>query len=97
MISTTGGAPARATSIGGEGWSGVRIGGVRDAIVVWPRKPGAALAYRAPRGKLVHVILGAAELDGRSTVTAAVEGTIAGSYEGRLLVGDEPGACPALP
>jgi hypothetical protein len=77
VISATGGgdrAPAQAAPIRGEGWSGVRIGGVRDAVVVWPDKPGAALEYRAPRGKLLHVILDAPETGGRSAVTARADG-----------------------
>ena len=93
VISATGGAPARATSIGGEGWSGVRIGGVRDAVVVWPRKPGAPLAYRAPRGKLVHVILDAAETGGKSTVTAAAEGD---ECAVRVAAGGELPSRPAI-
>ena len=75
VIGATGdGGPLRAAPIGGEGWSGVRLGGVRDAVVVWPRKPGAPLEYRAPRGKLLHVILDAPVTAGKSTVAARADG-----------------------
>jgi hypothetical protein len=47
---------------------------VRDAVVVWPDMPGAALEYRAPRGKLLHVILDAPEAGGRCAVTARADG-----------------------
>jgi hypothetical protein len=74
VIGATGGAAPRATPIGGDAWSGVRLGGVRDAVVVWPHRPGASLEYRAPRGKLLHVVLGAAETGGKATVTARADG-----------------------
>jgi hypothetical protein len=74
VISVTGGDPPRAASIGGDGWTGVRIGGVRDAVVVWPRKPGGPLEYRAPRGKLLHVILDAPGTAGKSALAARAEG-----------------------
>jgi hypothetical protein len=70
-IAATGGSTKpTATKLGDKDWSGVQIGGVRDAVVVWPTKPGAAFTYRAPRG--THVIL-----DGppAATITATAEGT----------------------
>lgn len=61
--------------ISGDGWTGMRIQGTRDAVVVWPKKPNSALAYRAPRGKAVtHVVLDAPATDGKATVTAVPEG-----------------------
>jgi hypothetical protein len=61
--------------LSGDGWSGVRIGGTRDAVVVWPRKPGADFAYRAPRGKAVtHVVLDAPSTARRAGLTAKPDG-----------------------
>lgn len=74
VISASGSAPARPNRLGGDAWSGVAIRGIRDAVVVWPHKPGAALAYQVPRGKATHVILDAAQIDGKATVTARPEG-----------------------
>jgi uncharacterized protein (TIGR03382 family) len=74
-ISATGDDPPSVASIGGDDWSGVRIGGVRDAVVVWPKQPRAAMEYRAPRGRLLHVILDAAETsDGKASITARADG-----------------------
>jgi hypothetical protein len=62
-------------ALSGDGWTGVRVGGPRDAVVVWPSKPGAALSYRAPRGKAVtHVVLDAPAVATRATVAAALDG-----------------------
>ena len=59
---------ATSAPLSGDGWAGVRIGGVRDAVVVWPT--GDAMpSYRAPKGKLVtHVVLAG------GTVTAHADG-----------------------
>jgi hypothetical protein len=66
---------ARHADISGPDWTGVRIGGTRDAVVVWPTRPGGALAYRAPRGKAVtHVVLDAPAADGKATVSARPDG-----------------------
>jgi hypothetical protein len=66
---------ARHTDISGRDWTGVRIGGTRDAVVVWPNKPGREFAYRAPRGKAVtHVVLDAPATDGKATVSARPDG-----------------------
>ena len=66
---------ARHADVSGPDWTGVRIGGTRDAIVVWPNKPGGALAYRAPRGKAVtHVVLDAPAANGNATVSARPDG-----------------------
>ncbi|HWO24770.1 MAG TPA: hypothetical protein VNO30_38780 [Kofleriaceae bacterium] len=74
-ISATGGAAPSTALIGGESWSGVRLGGVRDAVVVWPKKPHDALEYRAPRGRLIHVLLDAPETDdGKATIAARADG-----------------------
>jgi uncharacterized protein (TIGR03382 family) len=74
-ISATGGAAPSTALIGGEGWSGVRIGGVRDAVVVWPKQPRGALEYRAPRGRFVHVLLDAPESsDGKAAISTRSEG-----------------------
>ncbi|HWU88347.1 MAG TPA: hypothetical protein VN253_13770, partial [Kofleriaceae bacterium] len=56
-------------------------------------KPGAELAYRAPRGKLLHVILGAAATGGKSTVTASAEGD---ECAVRVAAGGELPGLPAI-
>lgn len=96
----TGGPPPTASSIGGEGWSGVRLGGARDAVVVWPHKSGRTLEYRAPRGKLLHVILDAAHTDGRSSISARPDGadctvkvTAGGAVPGRPAIVKLDEAC----
>ncbi len=100
VISATGGDPARAAPIGGDGWSGVRLGGVREAVVVWPDKPGAALEYRAPRAKRLHVILDAAHTDGKCGITARPDGAdcavrveAAGELPGRPAIIQLDDAC----
>jgi hypothetical protein len=73
VISATGSTVAPASApLSGEGWAGVRVTGARDAVVVWPTKPGAPLSYRAPRG--THVVLDAPNSDGRATVNAKRDG-----------------------
>lgn len=69
------GASAQSSPIAGAGWTGVRITGTRDAVVVWPTTPGAALTYQAPRGKAVtHVVLDAPAAGGSASVTAKLDG-----------------------
>jgi hypothetical protein len=61
--------------ISGDGWTGVRIQGTRDAVVVWPNQPGAKLGYRAPKAKAVtHVVLDAPAAGGKASVTATPDG-----------------------
>jgi hypothetical protein len=61
--------------ISGDGWTGVRIQGTRDAVVVWPNRPGEGFAYRAPKGKAVtHVVLDGPASGGRAAVSARPEG-----------------------
>jgi hypothetical protein len=74
VISATGAAAAKPAAIGGEGWSGVQLGGVRDAVVVWPKKPGGALEYRAPKKPMLHVILDAPDTGGKSAIAARADG-----------------------
>jgi hypothetical protein len=63
------------TTISGDGWTGARIAGTRDAVVVWPRRPGSDFAYRAPKGKAVtHVVLDAPATDGKATISARPDG-----------------------
>jgi hypothetical protein len=84
--------------ISGDGWSGVALDGVRDAVVVWPtRPPGAdgaagALSYRAPRRRAVsHVVLDAPATGGKARVTARADGDA-------CVVTVEPGGpVPAAP
>lgn len=71
------GPPAGATSqpIAGPGWTGVALSGPRDAVVVWPTRPGGALSYRAPRRRAVsHVVLDAPAIAGMARVTARPDG-----------------------
>jgi hypothetical protein len=67
VLSVTGAsaAPATATPLAGNGWAGVKVGGVRDAVVVWSTSHNA-LTYSAPPG--THVILDPP--DAMATVTA---------------------------
>lgn len=79
VIDATGAKDARAaatsTPISGAGWTGVRIQGTRDAVVVWPTPPGSVLAYRAPKGKAItHVVLDAPAQDGKASVSAVPDG-----------------------
>jgi MYXO-CTERM domain-containing protein len=84
--------------ISGDGWSGVALDGVRDAVVVWPTRPAgadgaaAALSYRAPRRRAVsHVVLDAPATGGKARVTARADGDA-------CLVTVEPGGpVPAAP
>lgn len=74
-ITAAGDAVAAPTKLDGEGWSAVRITAPREAVVAWPTKPGAPLAYRVAKGAAVtHVILDAPEIDGKSTIAAKLEG-----------------------
>jgi hypothetical protein len=66
---------ARHTAISGDGWTGVRIQGTRDAVVVWPSQPGSGLVYRAPRAAAVtHVVLDAPAVAGKASVSARPDG-----------------------
>jgi hypothetical protein len=69
-ISATGGATPETTKLHDDTWTGIRITGVRDAVVAWPNAAGAAFTYKGPRG-ITHVILDAP--DG-AAITAAVDG-----------------------
>ena len=68
-ISVTGATKATTKSLGEKTWAGVQLGGVRDAIVVWPTASSSAFEYRGPRG--THVILDAPE---SAAVTASTDG-----------------------
>lgn len=68
-------AAATSTRISGAGWTGVRIQGTRDAVVVWPDPPGRGLTYRAPKGKAItHVVLDAPAQGGKASVSAVPDG-----------------------
>jgi len=85
-------AGARHGDISGPGWTGVRIGGTRDAVVVWPKPAGRGFTYRAARGKAVtHVVLDAPARDGKATVSARPDG---GDCSVTVAAG---GDVPALP
>ncbi len=68
---------ATSTAISGDGWTGVRIQGTRDAVVVWPNQPnGGLVTYRAPRAAAVtHVVqVDAPAIAGKATITAKPDG-----------------------
>jgi hypothetical protein len=77
--------------ISGDRWTGVAIAGTRDAVVVWPTRPGA-LTYRAPRRAAVsHVVLDAPAAGGKAQLTARPDGDA-------CVVTVEPGGTtPAAP
>lgn len=59
VLEASGGAALSTAPLAGDGFAGVRIGGSRNAVIVWPTR-GAALAYTAPRATSVtHVVLDA--------------------------------------
>jgi uncharacterized protein (TIGR03382 family) len=67
-------ASATSAPIAGPGWTGVVLTGPRDAVVVWPTRPGA-LAYRAPRRRAItHVVLDAPATGGMARLTARPDG-----------------------
>lgn len=70
-ITATAGAPPALTTIGGKTWSGVRVAGVRDAVVVWPTAPHAPFRYDVPRGAATHVVL---DTPAKATITARASG-----------------------
>ena len=77
VISATDKAAARAgtTPISGDGFAGVALGGLRDAVVVWRTASSGALSYSAPRKPgVIHVVLDAASRDGFATITAKPDG-----------------------
>ena len=88
IAATAAGASAPAATVlgGGDasGWSGVRLRGVRDSVVVWRDARAAAtgsaigadaFAYSAPAGAAVtHVILDAPEQNGKASVVAKRDG-----------------------
>jgi hypothetical protein len=73
LITATGAqAPATiATPLTGKGWSGVKVVGMRDAVVVWRTQRGGPLDYSAPPG--THIILDPP--DATAEVTARRDGT----------------------
>jgi hypothetical protein len=70
-ITATNAAKPTVGKLGGPSWSGVKIGGVRDAVVVWPNAAGSAFDYAVPRGAVVtHVVL---DVD-KPAITAKLDG-----------------------
>jgi len=90
--------------ISGDGWTGVRIAGTRDAVVVWPLKPGSPLTYRAPRAKAVtHVVLDAPATDGKASITAKPDGdacvvtvSAGGALRAQPVIATLDDACAAI-
>jgi len=62
---------AMAKPLQGDGWAGVQLGGVRDAVVVWRTGGTSALSYAGP-ADATHIVLDAIE---GAQLTAAREGT----------------------
>lgn len=58
IIGVTGGDKVTGKKLEGDGWAGVQVGGVRDAVVVWPLEKGKGFTYTGPRGA-THVVLAA--------------------------------------
>jgi uncharacterized protein (TIGR03382 family) len=75
---TDAGGAVKHTPLSGDGWTGVRVQGTRDAAVVWPNKSEDRLAVRAPKGQpgkpASLVVLGAPATDGKATVSAKPDG-----------------------
>lgn len=69
-IAATVAAKPTQAKLGGATWAGVQVGGVREAVVVWPTTPGSAFDYAVPRGATTHVIL---DVD-KPAVTAKLAG-----------------------
>lgn len=77
-------AKASSTSepLSGDGWSGMRFTAPRQAVVVWPTKPGSSISYKVTAGESVtHVLLGekpavftAESSDGQCAVTVRFDG-----------------------
>jgi hypothetical protein len=94
-ISVTDGKGAAPTlaALSGDGWQGVRVGGVRDAVVVWRTSKGE-LAYKAPAATaMTHVVMDAPDQGGMVSIAAhrdgdacAVQVTPGGSLPARPLV-----------
>jgi hypothetical protein len=80
-LSATNAAKPTTSKLGGPAWSGVKIGGVREAVVVWPNAAGSAFDYTVARGAAVtHVVLDVdkpaitAKLDGESCAVSVKSG-----------------------
>jgi hypothetical protein len=82
------------TKLGDKAWSGARITGLRDAVVVWPTAPRTPFTYSVPRGDAVaHVILDAPEAKGQAALTATLDGE---SCTVSVKAGGEVPARPAV-
>ncbi len=69
VISATDSSAATIAPLSGEGWAGVRLAGIRDAVIVWRTSGGGGFSYKAGTG--THVILDA--IDG-ANVTGKRDG-----------------------
>jgi hypothetical protein len=98
LLTATGAqAPATiATPIAGKGWAGVKVSGLRDAVVVWRTHRDGALDYSAPPG--THVILDPPDVNADVTAKrdgngCAVHVTGGGKLPARPLVISVDAAC----
>jgi hypothetical protein len=108
VIDATGAdASARHTAISGDGWTGLAFQRPRQAVVVWPTRPGASLSYRASKGEagapVSHIVLDAPATDGKATLAARPEGdgcavtvTAGGSLPARPLIAVLDAACAVV-
>lgn len=105
---TDAGGGATHAAISGDGWTGVRLAGTRDAVVVWPNQPGGALAYRAPKGTagkaVTHVVLDAPATGGTATLAARPDGdacavtvTPGGPLSATPVIATLDAACAVMP
>ncbi|HSD89215.1 MAG TPA: hypothetical protein VLB44_16920 [Kofleriaceae bacterium] len=62
---------AMAKPLQGDGWAGVQVGGVRDAVVVWRTGGTSSLSFAGP-SNATHIVLDAAE---GAQLTATREGS----------------------
>jgi hypothetical protein len=99
LISATGATPAVASPLSGDGYAGVRLGGVRDATIIWRTRAGSALSYAGAPG--THIILDATDASQISAKPAsggcAVSVTGADSGTQKPLVATLDGSCTVTP
>lgn len=84
----------RVTEIGEKSWSGARVTGLRDAVVVWPTQARTPFTYRVQHGAAVaHVVLDAPETKGKTSITATLDGD---SCNVTVKAGEDVSARPAI-
>ena len=98
--------PAASAPISGDGWAGIHLTSPRDAVVVWPTKPGHGdFSYKAPKSKAItHVILDGPGRDSTATVSAKPDGdacdvtvTAGGTFSSQPTIVMVDAACAVTP